>query len=138
MLFHSANIKGLACPVCNIPGHVCGESHMHGKPIDSREGVEAVMADEKLELKEYEYYVGNIPTTAMLTEKMAKRLNAKPVGEASPDDVANGGNTMEQNQAVLGTTDMQAADAQGTTGGTEPYTRGGEAGKARKAQNKAQ
>lgn len=105
----------------------------HG-PVD----IEGVDMAERQELKEYSYYVGNIEHTAMLTDKMAKRLGAKPLGEASPDDVPNGGNTQSQNQANLSKSDMADADADGTAGGTEPYTRGGEAAKARKAQNKAQ
>lgn len=125
---------GPACPICNTLGHVCGEDHMRHGPVD----IEGVDMAERQELKEYSYYVGNIEHTAMLTEKMAKRLSAKPIGEASPDDVPNGGNTQAQNQANLSNSDMAAADADGTTGGTEPYTRGGEAAKARKAQNKAQ
>lgn len=44
------------------------------------------MAPEPVELKEYEYVVGHVPTTAMLTEKQAKRLGAKPVGEAEVPD----------------------------------------------------
>jgi len=33
------------------------------------------------QLKEYHYYIGYIEHTAMLTEEMAEKLNAKPIGE---------------------------------------------------------
>ena len=149
MLFHSAKLTGLACPVCNLVGHVCGDDHVAIPPVDSRIGVVEIMADEKIELKEYEYMVGNIPTTAMLTDKMAKRLNAKPVGQASADDVPSGGNTASQRQAQLGTTEMAQADASGVSGGTDPYRPSGtevaaeqnsvtSQAKTRAARNKAQ
>lgn len=98
------------------------------------------MAEEKTELAEYEYYVGNIPHTAMLTPKMAKRLSAKPVGEASADDVPSGGNTGSQRQAQLGTTEMRNATDVGTEGGTTPYRgAGSDREKARQqAKNKTQ
>lgn len=96
------------------------------------------MANEKVEIKEYSYYVGNIEHTAMLTEKMAERLGAKPVGEASADDVANGGHTGSQNQARLGTTDMRAATDDGVTGETTAPYRGAGSEKQRTAKNKAQ
>lgn len=41
------------------------------------------------EMREYEYMVGGMSTTAMLTEKMAARLGAKPVGEHSGDPEFN-------------------------------------------------
>lgn len=37
---------------------------------------------QPLELKEYEYTVGHMKVTAMLTEKKAAMLGAVPVGEA--------------------------------------------------------
>lgn len=44
---------------------------------------------EPLQLKEYEYMVGHVPVTAMLTDDMAKRLNAKAPGEAESPGTGN-------------------------------------------------
>lgn len=41
------------------------------------------------ELKEYHYRVGHTETTGMLTQRMADRLGAKPVGEPLDDDTEN-------------------------------------------------
>ena len=84
------------------------------------------MADP-VELKEYEYMVGNVPTTAMLTEQLAERLGAKPVGQA---DNANGGHSIEQNQAVLGSTAMRESDDNGVVDDNDSI------GKQRTARNK--
>lgn len=56
------------------------------------------MADQPLELKEYEYYVGHVKVTAMLTEEMAQRLDAVPVGEGAvaPKEGAVPNKTAEQ------------------------------------------
>lgn len=55
------------------------------------------MADKPLELKEYEYYVGHMLVTAMLTEEMAERLGAAPVGRAEkPTEGAVPNRTAEQ------------------------------------------
>lgn len=63
---------------------------------------------EPLELKEYEYVVGHVPTTAMLTEKQAKRLGAKPVGEAEVPDTGKSENREAQR---MQTSHREAEDA---------------------------
>jgi hypothetical protein len=83
-----------------------------------------------LEVREYEYMVGGIPTTAMLTEKMAQRLGAKPVGEHSGDPEYN--KTAERMSTHGRETDDEGADvtyADGTTAADA-------ATKARTARNK--
>lgn len=39
------------------------------------------MSDDTQELQEYHYWVGHIEHTGLLTEEMAERLGAKPLGE---------------------------------------------------------
>lgn len=53
---------------------------------------------QPLELKEYEYYVGHVKLTAMLTEEMANRLDAVPAGEGAqaPEEGAVPNRTAEQ------------------------------------------
>lgn len=70
------------------------------------------MAEQPLELKEYEYYVGHMPVTAMLTEEMAERLGAKGVGEAT--DPAEG--EVPNNTAESVSTHMREADDSGVNG----------------------
>jgi len=62
------------------------------------------------EIKEYHYYVGHIEHSAMLTEKMAQRLNAKPIDE--PLD-APGVGEVENNEAQRASTGMRDADDSG-------------------------
>ncbi len=64
------------------------------------------MAPEPQELKEYQYVVNNMITTAMLTPAMAERLGATEVGD-DPKSL-NGGYSASQNQAVYATADMGA------------------------------
>jgi hypothetical protein len=68
------------------------------------------------ELKEYQYVVNNMITTALLTEEMAERLNAVPVGETPAEK--NGGYTSKKNARVYGTTHLAAAVEGGEA--TEP------------------
>lgn len=59
---------------------------MKRRPVDNKASKEDTVAQE---MREYEYMVGNVPTTALLTEKMAARLGAKPVGEHSGEPEFN-------------------------------------------------
>jgi hypothetical protein len=97
-------IKGHLCPVCQVPGHVCGDNHMRRGPVDNfvQEGTAVT---EPAELKEYVYVVNNMKTTAMLTPKMAERLGAVEV-DGDPSTL-NGGYTQGQNQAVYSSSDMR-------------------------------
>lgn len=65
------------------------------------------MTAPREELKEYHYWVSGMEMTAMLTEKMAERLNAKPVGEALDDP-----NTLENNEANRQATGAQDVDTE--------------------------
>jgi hypothetical protein len=98
----SGVIKG-HCPICQVPGHVCGDNHMRRGPVDNfvQEGTTVT---EPAELKEYVYVVNNMKTTAMLTPKMAERLGAVQV-DGDPATL-NGGYTQGQNQAVYAASDM--------------------------------
>lgn len=82
------------------------------------------------EMKEYEYMVGNIPTTAMLTEKMAQRLGAKPVGEHGGDPEYN--KTAERMSTHGRQSDDEGVDATYADGTTNADA----ATKARTARNK--
>lgn len=83
---------------------------------------------EPQELKEYEYRVGHLPVTAMLTEKMAKRLDAKPVGESENPEVGKVVNNEASRQATAG----READESGVTNKANEAA----AEKARTARNK--
>lgn len=62
---------------------------------------------QPLELKEYEYMVGHVPVTAMLTEKQAARLKAVAVGEAkSPGE----GNVINNEAERTATQSREAED----------------------------
>jgi hypothetical protein len=82
---------------------------------------------EQQEIKEYHYMVGHVEHSAMLTEKMAKRLNAKPIGE--PLDETETGN-VENNEAQRMSTANRDADDTGVTGNEDAAT------KTRNARNK--
>lgn len=72
---------------------------------------------EPQELKEYHYWTGYTETTALLTEKMAERLGAKPVGEEldDPDPFANNeanrASTHTPAEGVTGTDDQAVTKA---------------------------
>lgn len=87
----------------------CGDDHVV-LPVISSEMLKRgnVVAEAPLELKEYEYYVGHAKLTAMLTEEMADRLQAVPVGEGAeaPQEGAVPNRTAEQ----LSTHHRQAED----------------------------
>lgn len=53
-----------------------------------------------LELREYEYIIGHIPTTAMLTERQAKALGAVEVGTATSPGTGNVVNNEAQRRAT--------------------------------------
>ncbi len=55
---------------------------------------------EPAELNEYEYMVGHVPIRAQLTDKQAKRLDAKPVGEAESPGTGNVVNNEADRQAT--------------------------------------
>jgi hypothetical protein len=80
----------------------------HG-PIDIQDlRKDIAMAPEPVELNEYEYVVGHVKTTAMLTEKQAQRLGAKPVGEAEVPDT---GQTQNREAERMQTRHREADDA---------------------------
>lgn len=82
------------------------------------------------EMKEYHYWVGHMETSAMLTESMAERLGAKPIGEAL-DDADKGKN----NEANRASTKSREADDAGTYSADDPDGKQALA-KARQARNK--
>ncbi len=121
------------CPVCGQPGRACGDDHVRGPVITSRtiKGDSAV--PEPQELKEYEYVVGHLPVTAMLTEKMAKRLDAKPVGSTeSPGE----GNVVNNEAQRASTHTREVEDAGVKTTHPDGESESDVAGKARTARNK--
>ncbi len=88
---------------------------------------------EPQELKEYEYVVGHLPVTAMLTEKMAKRLNATAVGESSSPGEGNVAN----NEAQRASTHNRELDDNGVvTTHPDGETSEDATTKARTARNK--
>lgn len=88
---------------------------------------------EPLEMQEYEYYVGHVKTTAMLTERMAERLGATAVGEAEAPEVGN----VTNNEAERASTHTREAEDSGVNA-THPDGSDSEstAGKTRTARNK--
>lgn len=62
------------------------------------------MTQPREELKEYHYWVSGMEMTAMLTEKMAERLKAKPVGE--PLDPADQHENNEANRTATNAQDV--------------------------------
>lgn len=84
---------------------------------------------ERAELAEYHYMVGHVEHSAMLTEKMAKRLGAKPIGE--PLDETETG-SVENNEAQRMSTANRDADDAGVTNEDNEKT----AEKTRVARNK--
>lgn len=95
------------CRICGAAGAACGDSHqtlplLTGEAFYRR--ADAVTAPRE-ELKEYHYWVSGIEMSAMLTEKMAARLGAKPIGEAL--DPAN---PLENNEANRLATNAQDVD----------------------------
>lgn len=90
-------------------------------------------SNEPQKMSEYEYYVGHIKTTALLTEKMAKRLGAKPVGEAEAPEVGG----VDNNEAGRMSTSGREADDAGVVTTNPDGTDSEEtATKARTARNK--
>jgi hypothetical protein len=65
---------------------------------------------ERQELQEYHYYVSGIELTAMMTQKMADRIGAKPIDE--PLDPAS---QHENNEANRVAADNEDANANGVT-----------------------
>jgi hypothetical protein len=54
-------------------------------PVISTETIRGgAVADQPLELKEYEFYIGHVKTTGMLTKEMADSLGATEVGASTP------------------------------------------------------
>ena len=105
---------------------------MRGAPVDVVFRKDTSMA-EPVEMKEYEYYVGHVKTTAMLTEKMAKRLGAKPVGEAQAPEEGN----VDNNEAQRASTDTREAEDAGVKATYPDGTTGEDAQtKQRSARNK--
>lgn len=86
-----------------------------------------------LELNEYEYMVGHVPVTAMLTEQMAERLNAKAPGTAESPGVGNVVNNEADRQA---TQHREAEDAGVNASHPDGTTSEQAADKARTARNK--
>lgn len=106
------------CPICGTGGQACGDDHMARPPISSASFKEKTVADKPLELKEYEYMVGHVPITAMLTAEHAERLGATAVGEAESPGEGNVVNN-EANRSATATraaedSGVQAAHADGT------------------------
>lgn len=65
------------CPICAQPHAACG-------PVGAAVAVDPLTADTRepytmADLKEYQYVVNGLVTTAMLTEADAKALGATPV-----------------------------------------------------------
>ncbi len=56
---------------------------------------------EPAELKEYEYRVGHVPITAMLTEKQAERLGAKAPGQSEDPPVGQVENNEASRQSTV-------------------------------------
>jgi hypothetical protein len=97
------------CRICGAAGAACGDSHQT-LPLLTAEGINrgtGRMSQQREELQEYHYYVSGIEMTAMLTEKMAKRLGAKPVGEPLDDP-----NNLENNEANRMSTGAQDVDTE--------------------------
>lgn len=91
------------------------------------------MADEKLELKEYEYMVGHVPVTAMLTEKQAQRLGAKEPGTAQSPGTGN----VVNNEAERTATQTREAEDRGVNAAHADGTDSEQAAeKTRAARNK--
>ncbi len=83
---------------------------------------------EPAELKEYEYRVGHVPITALLTEKQAERLKAVAPGTSEDPDVGK----VENNEASRQATNTREAEDDGTMADdTEQRQQ-----KARSARNK--
>lgn len=82
---------------------------------------------EPQEIKEYHYYVGHVEHSAMLTPKMAERLNAVPIDQPL-DDTQTG--QVENNEAQRMSTAAGEADTAGVTGTEDAQT------KTRSARNK--
>jgi len=91
------------------------------------------MADAKQELREYEYMVGHVPMTAMLTEKMAERLGAVAPGTAQ----SPGTGKVRNNEAQRAGTRHREADDSGVEAThADGTTSESAATKARDARNK--
>ncbi len=84
---------------------------------------------EPAELKEYEYRVGHLPVTAMLTEKQAERLGAVAPGTSQDKPVGQ----VDNNEAERVSTDTRKSEDDGVTEGTVTTDR---IEKARQARNK--
>jgi len=84
--------------------------------------------DNTLELQEYEYMVGHVPVTAMLTEKQARRLNATAVGESQSPGEGN----VVNNEADRHATQTREAEDRGVRGPDSEQA----AEKTRAARNK--
>lgn len=90
---------------------------------------------EPVELKEYTYHVGHVPTTAMLTEAQAKRLGATPVDEDA--EAPQEGETLPNNEAARMQTNHRESDDAGVNATYADGTTGADAStKARTARNK--
>jgi hypothetical protein len=82
------------CRICGAPGAACGDSHQT-LPLLTGEayyrGVSTVTDKPREELQEYHYYVSGMEMTALMTEKMAQRVGAKPIDEPldPPDNFEN-------------------------------------------------
>lgn len=86
-----------------------------------------------VKLKEYEYMVGHMPVTAMLTEAQAERLGATEVGKAKSPGEGNVVNNEAERQATAGReADDAGVDATHPDGTTTADT----AEKTRTARNK--
>jgi len=94
------------CRICGAAGAACGDSHQTLPLLTGdalyRKG--RTMNQPREELKEYHYWVSGMEMTAMLTEKMAKRLGAKPVGEPLDDPDQHENN--EANRQATGAQDV--------------------------------
>lgn len=82
---------------------------------------------DPLEIREYHYYVGHIEHSAMLTPKMAERLNAVPIDQPLEDTETG---NVDNNEAQRMSTAAGEADTAGVTGTEDAAT------KTRSARNK--
>ncbi len=119
------------CLICGAGAHTCGPDHMTHPPVDLEEfhmsdtestpvtSGAPVEGKEPAELREYEYMVGHVPTTAMLTEEMAERLGATPVGAGGAKArTRNFGGTqrLDNNEAERQATQHAEVDERGVGG----------------------
>lgn len=73
---------GVPCPICGQAQMACGPDHVTLAPFDLFDTATLRQEDIMSDLREYEYVLNGITTTAMLSEKDAERLKATPVGAA--------------------------------------------------------